>query len=142
MNRIIASSPGVPGLCGLSLLAGAGFARATEARLTLTGRVLGTRAKSIAGATVAIYTAAPRVGIGSACPSCYPECRKTAVTDAKGRFALAGLSNLLLYNLLIVRRGYVPQFVDRVDPLAAPIEPVLRVRDTVLAAALRTTVGR
>jgi hypothetical protein len=114
---------------------------AAEAGLELKGRVFGEHGKPLPGATVGVYTAGPRVGIGSVCPSCYPECRKTAVTDARGRFSLPGLSDRLLYNLLIVSNGYAAQFVNRVDPLAAPVEATLHARDTALAPGLRTLVG-
>jgi hypothetical protein len=125
----------------LSLVSTALAGTAAGATLELKGRVLDERGKPLPGASVGIYTAAPRVGIGSACPSCYAECRKSAITDGLGRFAIGGLSDALLYNLLLVARGRVAAFVDRVDPSAAPVEATLLPRDTTLAAGLRTLVG-
>lgn len=127
--------------CIVALGAVAGPANAVATRLTLDGRVIAPDATPVAGATVSVYTAQPRVGIGSNCPSCYPECGKTAVTDRKGRFRIAGLSDQLLYQLLFVADGRVPEFHRRVDPLAGSLEQVLRARDTRLAPGLRTLVG-
>jgi hypothetical protein len=141
MNRTSCSRLAAISLLALLVAAAASGAPTTDVRLELKGRVLGERGKPLPGATVGIYTAGPRVGIGSACPSCYPECRKQTVTDAKGRFSLPGLSDQLLYNLLIIANGYFAQFVDHVDPRAAPVEATLHVRDTVLSAGLRTLVG-
>jgi uncharacterized GH25 family protein len=112
-----------------------------ESGLTLRGRFVDPGASPVPGAKVFVYTAAPRVGVGSACPSCYPECGKTATTDKRGRFELAGLSDRLLYRLFFVANGRVPEFRERVDPAAGSFDQVLCVRDSVLAPGLRTTVG-
>jgi len=119
----------------------AATAHAAETKLTIQGRVLTSAAKPLPGAHVYVYTAGPRVGVGSACPSCYPECGKSATTDGQGRFEIPQLSDRLLYELLFVADGRVPEFRERVDPLAGRLEQVLRVRDSVLAPGLRTTVG-
>jgi len=116
-------------------------AHATEAGLTLQGRVSTQAGKPVAGARVYIYTAQPRVGIGAACPSCYPECAKSAATDRSGHYTIAGLGDHLLYRVLFVANGRVPEFRDRVDPLAGPLDETLRVRDTTIAPGLRTLVG-
>ena len=126
----------------LSAIALAAGASEVESRLTLKGRVLDPSAKPIAGARVLIYTAAPRRGVGSACPSCYPECGKTATTDKRGRYELSGLSDRLLYRMLFLADGRAPEFRERVDPLAGTLDQVLRERDSVRARGLRTTVGR
>src|SRR6266508_2475342 len=134
MSRILP----LAGIVVLPLLAGLAGPAAAEraAGLTLQGRVASPEGKPIAGARVYVYTAQPRVGIGSACPSCYPECGKTVVTDSKGRFTIAGLSDGLFFRLLFVADGRVPLFHDKVDPLSGPLEQVLRGRDSVLAPGL------
>jgi uncharacterized GH25 family protein len=128
----------VAALVALALASGA---NAGGAKLAIQGRVVDPAARPIAGAKVYVYTAAPRLGVGSACPSCYPECGKSATTDKKGRFAFAGLSDQLLYRLLFVAEDRTPEFRDRVDPVAGAFDQVLRSRDTVLAAGLHATVG-
>jgi len=117
------------------------IAHAAETKLTLHGRVLAPSGKALPGARVHIYTAQPRTGIGAACPSCYPECAKSAVTDRAGRYTIPGLGDHLLYRVLFVAEGRVPEFRDRVDPLAGLLDQTLRVRDTTLAPGLRTLVG-
>ena len=141
------NAQGACNVAGRGLLAGAlivvlaSGSSAVEPGLELQGRVVDPGARPVPGAKVFVYTAGPRVGVGSACPSCYPECGKTATTDKRGRFDLAGLSDRLLYRLLFVADGCVPEFRERVDPAAGPLEQVLRARDSVLAPGLRTTVG-
>lgn len=124
-----------------ALLLAAAPGRGADPGLVLAGRVLGPGDRPLAGATVVIYTAGPRVGIGSVCPSCYPECRKSAVTDRRGRFAIAGLSEQLLYRLLVVADGHRPDFVDRVDPSAGRVEARLLPRAATPDPGLRTLVG-
>jgi len=134
--------PSPPSLLAMLVaIALASGSSAEESKLTLQGRVVDPATRPIAGARVFVYTAAPRVGVGSACPSCYPECGKTATTDKQGRFAIAQLSDRLLYRLLFVADGRVPEFRERVDPKSGRLDQVLRTRDSVLAPGLRTTVG-
>lgn len=114
----------------------------TEPRGTLVGRVVNDAGKPLTGAKVHVYTAAPRDGVGAICPSCYPECAKSAFTDRQGRFVIPRVSTELVYRLLVVAPGRDPEFVTRVDPLAAPVSCSLRARDTVLAAGLRALRGR
>jgi hypothetical protein len=125
----------------LATAAVATIASAAETKVALQGSVSGPGPRPIAGARVFVYTAQPREGVGSACPSCYPECGKSAVTDRKGRFTIAGLSDRLLYRLLVVADGHVPEFRTSVDPIAGPIEQVLRVRTSTPGPGLRRTIG-
>jgi uncharacterized GH25 family protein len=128
--------------CVLAAATLAGIARASDTRLTLQGRVLSASGKPLPGARVSIYTAQPRTGVGAACPSCSPECTKSAVSDRSGRYSISGLGDHLLYRVLFVAEGRVPEFRDRVDPLAGALDQVLGVRDTSHAPGLRTLVGR
>lgn len=79
-------------------------------------------------ATVFIFTAGPKVGTSTFCPSCYADCRKSAKSDAKGAFKIESLDPQLLFRILVVAKGYKPQFVTKVEPAAGPItvelEPV------------------
>lgn len=84
---------------------------------TLTGIVRDDEGRPIAGATVFISTAAPRKGLGVLCPSCYPDCRKTTVSDGTGRFALEDLDPELKFRLFVVARDFAPAYTpDHVVP--------------------------
>jgi uncharacterized GH25 family protein len=88
-------------------------------RPTLRGRVIDPDGKPVAGSTVMIFSAGPRIGTSSFCPTCYPDCRKKSETDANGEFKIEQLDPTLLFRLLVVNKDYKPQFVPRTDPLAA-----------------------
>src|SRR6476469_7977927 len=97
----------------LALIAGLTLASITFAaadkRPDLSGRVTGREGAPVPKATVFIYTAGPKTGTASTCPSCYPDCRKKALTDAQGRFRIDSLSPKLLFRLLIVANGHEAQ---------------------------------
>ncbi|HVV70537.1 MAG TPA: hypothetical protein VHI52_03400, partial [Verrucomicrobiae bacterium] len=71
--------------------------------------------------TVFIFTAGPKAGTSTFCPSCYADCRKSAKTDAEGAFDIESLDPQLLFRILVVAKGYKPQFVAKVDPASGPI---------------------
>jgi len=79
-------------------------------------------------ATVFIFTAGPKVGTSTFCPSCYADCRKSAKSDGQGDFKIESLDPQLIFRILVVAKGYKPQFVAKVDPAAGPVavelEPV------------------
>lgn len=87
-----------------------------HARPDLTGRILNEQGEPVAGATVFIYTAAPKKGAGILCPSCYADCRKQTTTDAKGEFTIPSLDPELTFQVLAVSPAYQPRFVSKVDP--------------------------
>jgi len=103
-----------------------GSAKPPALRPNLEGRV--TADNVIPKATVFIFTAGPKVGTSTFCPSCYADCRKRAKTDAQGDFKLESLDPQLLFRILVVAKGYKPQFVAKVNPAKGPItvdlEPV------------------
>jgi hypothetical protein len=88
----------------------------------LTGTVVDTAKKPIPQATVFIYTAKPRVGLGILCPGCYVDCGKKATTDANGRFLISNLDSDLLFRVLVVADGFRPQFAKDVDPLQKSLD--------------------
>ncbi len=94
---------------------------AGPARGNLVGKVVDAAQKPISHATVFIYTAGPRVGLGILCPSCYVDCGKKATTDVDGKFLISNLSSDLLFRVLVVAEGYRPQFAKDVDPLQGPL---------------------
>jgi hypothetical protein len=94
-------------------------------RPDLTGKILAEDGSPLTNATVFVYTAGPKVGTGSICPSCYPDCRKKARTDSEGRFKIESLDSKLIFRLLVVGPDQKPKFVPKVDPSSGPREIVM-----------------
>ncbi|HEX5445288.1 MAG TPA: carboxypeptidase-like regulatory domain-containing protein [Pirellulales bacterium] len=89
---------------------------------TLVGRVTDEAGAPIAGAVVDLYTARPRIGLPTTCPSCYRDCAKSTQTDADGRFSIDRLDPILMFRVLVMaaeRRAVVTKLVD---PAAAELE--------------------
>jgi hypothetical protein len=105
-------------ICALGLAISARAATTPD----LTGSVIDSELKPVKNATVFIYTAGPKIGTGSVCPSCYPDCRKKAQTSADGSFKIESLDPKLIFRLLVVAAGKQPKFVTKVDPDAGPKE--------------------
>jgi len=97
--------------------------------VALTGIVRAEKGKPLAGALVRIWTAGPRKGAGELCPSCYPDCKKKAVTDARGAFTLKDLDPHLVYNLVIVAKGHVAASTSKTDPASGPVTVTLKPHD-------------
>jgi hypothetical protein len=112
------------------------------ARIDLTGHVADTRGRPIEQATVYIYTAGPRHGVNTFCPSCYLDCGKHRETGRDGRFTISGLDESLIFRTLVVARGFEPRFVEHVDPAAGPMEVQLNARDTMALDPSKTVYGR
>ena len=95
--------------------------------------------KPLPGVTVYVYTARPRTGTSAFCPSCYPDCGKTARTDAVGSFLVPSLSQNLFFRFLAVRPGYEPAFVEEADPTrSTSLQFALKARPQNAANARRT----
>jgi hypothetical protein len=67
-----------------------------------------------------VYHAGVKVGYSTFCPSCYIDCGKRAITDAKGAFEFTDLSPDLWFTLLAARDGYVPEITKSIDPVKVP----------------------
>ena len=121
-----------------ALLAGASPAAATDLR----GQVMTVDGGAIPRASVFIYTAAPRTGTSTLCPSCYPDCGKKRNAGRNGKFMIRALSDSLIFRVLVTAKGYEPAFVDSVDPKAGAIAARLRARERnrTIAFALRGRV--
>ena len=91
----------------------------------LAGRVVTAGLKPVAGAHILIDSAAVRQGTSPLCPSCYADCRKSAVSDQDGRFRIATVDPELLFNVLVVADGYRPAIIKKADPKKGPIDVVL-----------------
>ncbi len=72
-----------------------------------------------------VYEAGVKKGYSAYCPTCWTDCGKRTVTDAEGAFSLSGLSGDLLFTLLVVRDGYSPAYVKKVDPAKGAAETAL-----------------
>src|SRR3954464_1303910 len=111
-------------LVGLTL--GTTTFAAVDKRPDLSGRVTGLDGAPVSKATIFVYTAGPKTGTASTCPSCYPDCRKKAQTDAQGRFHIESLDSRLLFRILVVASGHEAKFVTKVDPAVGPAEIALK----------------
>lgn len=112
---------GKTGILILAALGLIGGARAGD----LSG-VVKTKDGKPAAATVFIYTAAPKEGVGILCPSCYADCRKRAITDAQGWFKIEDLDPALIFRVLVVAEAHQPEFVTKVDPANGPLDVRLK----------------
>src|SRR5262245_32861107 len=63
----------------------------------LRGTVRSSKGRPLPDATVLIYEARPRDGPALICPSCYPDCRRSARTAADGTFEVRGLDEALVF---------------------------------------------
>jgi hypothetical protein len=114
---------------GLCVLLGGALCAAD--RLTLNGKVTDVGGKALDRATVMVFKAGVKQGYSTYCPTCYADCGKRTLTGADGSFTITGLSPDLLFELLVVREGYAPGFVKRVDPAGGPASATLRARAAV-----------
>jgi len=89
---------------------------------TLRGIVEGPDGVPLVGAQVLIFTARPRVGTSTYCPSCYLDCGRRATTDAEGRFEISDLDPTLLFQIVAMATGREAVFQENVDPAATPVE--------------------
>ena len=94
---------------------------AATPRANLTGTVLDANGNTLADVTVMVYHAGVKVGYSTYCPSCYLDCGKRVLTDAKGAFEIKDLAPDLWFTLLAARAGYVPQMTKSIDPIKNPI---------------------
>ncbi len=105
----------------MSLLIGTACAENPD----LSGRVVTSDESALEGTTVYVWTASVKEGTSSYCPSCYPDCGKKAVSDQDGRFTIPSLDSTLRFRVLAVKEGYLPTFVEQVDPAEGDIMFVL-----------------
>ena len=99
--------------------------------------------KPLQGATVRVYAACLRTGSSPMCPVCWLDCRKSARTGPDGRYHIAGVSDDLIFDLLVLADGHAPTFVEEIDPAkASPPDAVLKLRDIASIPPGRLTQGR
>jgi hypothetical protein len=93
---------------------------------TLTGIVRDEDGSTLADAKVHIYTAKPRVGPATTCPSCYRDCAKSTTTDAEGHFSIEQLDTGLLFRVLVMAPDRRSHLTDFTDPTANKIDVKLK----------------
>lgn len=86
------------------------------------GVVLDSKGRPVPNANVYVYTAKPREGEATMCPTCYPDCGKKARTDGQGQFLIEPVNGDLLYRLLVVAKGFRPDYIKDADPLFGSTE--------------------
>lgn len=99
---------------------------AANQRPDLGGQITEVDGAPITKASVFIYSAGPKQGTSSLCPSCYPDCQKKSQTDDQGRFKIEALDPTLRFRLLVVAAGHESQFVPKVDPANGDQKIVLK----------------
>ena len=99
--------------------------------------------KPIEGATVRVYAASLRTGSSPMCSTCWLDCQKSARTGPDGRYQIAGVSDDLIFDLLVLADGHAPTFVEDIDPAkASPPAAVLKARDVASIPPNRLSQGR
>ena len=88
--------------------------------VTLTGKVTDGTGKPLQHATVMVYHAGVKNGYSTLCPSCYADCGNRTLTDVAGTYTFTNLNSDLWFKLLVVRDGYRPVSVNKVDPSNGP----------------------
>ena len=114
------------GLLAAAQRIGLGAASPSLNRPDLNGVIKDHEGKPLREASVFIYTAGPKEGVGILCPSCYTDCRKRTRVDSEGRFTIESLDPTLLFRVLVVANGHRPEFVSKVDPALKPLEVTLK----------------
>ena len=109
---------------------------------SISGKVVNAEGSPVDNATVLIYKAAVKTGYSTYCPTCYVDCGKHVLTSSDGTFEIGGLSQDLLFTLLVIHDGHATATVERVDPekgIGGPvtIKPRIPVEDNT-----RTVLGR
>ena len=123
--------------CGLAVSLFAG-----DARPDLTGIVRNAEGTALTNASVFIFTAGPRKGAGIMCPCCYADCRKSATTGSEGKFEIASLDPNLVFEILVLAPGYIPTFINKVDPAKGPLEVRIKPRAATNLPPSQIVLGR
>lgn len=92
---------------------------------------------------VKVYSAFMRTGASPMCSTCWADCQKSVRTGADGRYRIEGVSDELVFELLVLADGHAPVFVEDVDPAKSPpADAVLKARDLASLPPTQLTRGR
>ena len=105
---------------------------------SLSGTVRTNDGVPMSGVAVVVESAKPRSGPIQISMRCYPDCLKSAFTDAAGKFAIQNLDNRLLYRLRIGKQGYESKLLTDVDSEHGEITVRLSPAERVLAWRILT----
>lgn len=83
---------------------------------TLSGVVRDDQGQPVANARIDVATAAPKVGPGLFCPSCYLDCKKWTRTNNEGQFEIRDLDPTLKFRILSTAAGKQTQMTKLIDP--------------------------
>ena len=111
-------------------------------RATITGKIVDAGGRPVEQATVLVWRAGVKTGYSAYCPSCYVDCGKRTVTDQTGSFTIKSLAPDLWFELLVVRDGYIPTFIKRVDPSRGPAKQQLSRDERMVDDPSRIVRGR
>ncbi len=100
--------------------------QAETSRPAFSGRITDEVGEPLAGVRVDISTAAPKVGRGIFCPSCYSDCAKWATTDESGQFEITDLDATLKFRLVIALPKFKTEHTDLLDPGSGAVNVQLR----------------
>lgn len=106
----------IAALLFVTLLAGPAFAASD-----LSGRVVDAAGNAVPNAQVYVYTAFPKVGPNTVCPSCYRDCGKHEAASARGEFRIRSLDDSLVFTILAVAPGFRPQYAKSIDAGKGPV---------------------
>jgi hypothetical protein len=108
----------------------------------LKGTVRDESGAPVVGATVLIFTAQPRKGVGLICPSCYLDCWRQASTDANGHFVIENVDGSLVFRIGAVTPVHDTVFAHKVDPTVGEAQITLRPRPPLPDAPRRIVHAR
>ncbi|MFO0940733.1 MAG: carboxypeptidase-like regulatory domain-containing protein [Pirellulales bacterium] len=118
-------------LCAIAWFAALGLAQASsgdspqDSRSKFSGTVVDSQGELLTGVRVDISTAAPKVGQGIFCPSCYRDCGKWSRTNELGEFVIDGLDASLNFRLVAAAPGYRASQTDLIDPESGAVKITL-----------------
>ncbi|WP_442483700.1 hypothetical protein [Aeoliella sp. SH292] len=92
-----------------------------DSRPSIMGNVVGADGQPLAGVRVDVTIAAPKIGRGIFCPSCYLDCGKVGTTDDQGNFVIPEVDPMLKFQLMCTLPGHEASQTQLIDPDEGPV---------------------